>query len=422
MKPNDKIESFKKSLCEANIKNIEVGYIENYLFGNAGSLIDENNVKNNKIEVFYFIKKAQKENAPYLVFLNGGPGIAVSDMFLHYRYDSFLPNVNVVFFDQRGNGFSHQPLDDIHELKYYSAKYIISDSEKIREKILGKNSKWIVFGQSYGGVVARKYIEYAPSSIQKVITHGSAKYDAVDVAVNMEINTLNRLNLFFSKFPEDRLLLESIKKELKDSDTISSQVFCIKGKGIIHLLALLFSIKSDEDFHAYLGSLESSNLKQSFLNSIKPFSELVLTAGMLNQAVAQIDIIGNIASGEVTKLAKEMLIANGMDVKNLLISKLLFDQSLITTSKDLKKLEGLFEKQKIKTDTVNLDTIVQLTNEMNIQVDVFGGETDTLSINAIRNEENYIRNSKAKNIRYHYSKGHHREWLTNSEMFQDFLY
>lgn len=47
---------------------------------------------------------------------------------------------------------------------------------------------------------------------------------------------------------------------------------------------------------------------------------------------------------------------------------------------------------------------------MNIQFEVFGGETDTLSINAIRNEEDHIRKTKAKNIRYHYSKGHHREW------------
>lgn len=413
--------SFILELEKSSQKNIQVGYIENNLFGDTEATSDENGIKNRKINVFYFIKKAIRENSPYLIFFNGGPGIAITDMFFQYQYGDFLPDVNVIFFDQRGNGLSEKPTSDINELKYYSAKYIISDAEKIRETLLGRESKWIVFGQSYGGSIARKYIELKPKSIKRVITHGSAKYDAVDVAVNTELNTLGRLNAFYAKYPDDLKRIEQIKNELTDSESVCSRVFCIKGKGLIHLLAILYSIKSDEDFHDYLSKLNKENLKQSFLGSIKPLSDLILNAGLVNQAVAQIDLIGDISTDEVSIRAKDILKSKGFDVKNAILSKTLFDESLVTISDEFKHLENNFKNHKIKTDTVDLDIVNQNCNKYNIPLDVFGGMTDTLAINSIKNEEKYIKSKNSNFIRYHYSTGHHREWLTNSGMFKDLI-
>lgn len=413
--------TFEKSLKEAGLSNIETGYIENELFGTPGEGPDENGIRNRKIKIFFFLKKANRENAPHLIFLNGGPGFAITDMFLPNKYDSFLPDYNVVFFDQRGNGLSERPATEVAELKYFSAKYIINDAEKIRERMLGPGSKWIVFGQSYGGVIARKYIEYAPSSIKRVITHGSAKYNAVEEAASTEIATMKRSNAYFFKFPEDREKIEKIKKELSDADQIQSDSLSVKNQGLVHILAILFSVKSDVDFHKFIQGIDSSNLKKSYLSAISPFAQLVLNGGLVSQAVGQIDLVGDLVGDELINEIKQTLNTLQIDYKKAVFSKLQFDESVKPISADFKKLEALFKERKIATDSVNLDKIIEITNRMSLKLDAFGGEEDTLALQAIKNEESYVRSKKSQNISYHYTKGHHREWLTNSQIFKGIL-
>lgn len=413
--------AFEKSLSDAGLSNIETGYIENNLFGTSTNSSDESGIRNRKIKTFFFVKKAGRENAPYLIFLNGGPGFAITDMFLPNRYNSFLPDYNVVFFDQRGNGLSGRPSGEVGELKYFSSKYIISDAEKIRERLLGSGSKWIVFGQSYGGVIARKYIEYAPNSIKQVITHGSAKYNAVEEAVATESATLRRSDSYFSKFPEDKEKINKIKMEFSDADRIQSETLSVKGQGVVHILAILFSIKSDDDFHKFIQGIDASNLKKSYLASITPFAQLVLKGGLLSQAVGQIDLIGDLVGDELTNQIKKTLSSRKIDFKNGVFSKIRFDESVTPISEDFKKLETLLKERKFATDPVNLDKIIEITNKMTLKMDAFGGEEDTLALQAIKNEESYVSAKNAKNISYHYTKGHHREWLTNSQIFKGIL-
>lgn len=418
---NNPLEEFINNLKEANFSNIEFGFIENNLFGSDLCPSDENNVNNAKIKIFYFLKKANRENAPYIVFLNGGPGIAASVMFFEYHYEQFLPDYNIVFFDQRGNGLSHSPSGNVYELKYYSAKYISSDAEKIREVLIGKEEKWIVFGQSYGGVVARKYIEYAPQYIQRVLTHGSAKFDPIEDAINTELNTRKRLDAFFQKYPEDLLLIEKLKLELLDNDSISSAVFRLQGTGLVHILAILYSVKTDEDFHAFLGKLDANNIKESYLNFIRPLSNLLLNAGLVNQAVAQIDLIGDYLGDELLNRSIETLKLKGIDVYQSTLSKTLFDKSLVSISKDFDQLEILFKEKIFETDTVDLEALVKQTTQFNFELHSFGGEADSLAINAIKKEEAFMKEFKAPLVFYHYSHGHHREWLENDQMFRSYL-
>lgn len=410
--------AFEKSLADSGITNIETGFVENTLFEEG---CDKSVVANREVKVFFFVRKASRKNAPYMIFLNGGPGFAATDLFLPNRYDSFLPEYNVVFFDQRGNGLSDHPNGDVRELRYFSARYIISDAEKIRERLLGPKSKWTIFGQSYGGVVARKYIEYAPRSIARVITHGSAKYNAVEEAIAMEIATAKRADSYFSQFPDDRKKIEEIKAELSDADDIQSSTFSLKGKGIIHLLAVLFSIKSDHDFHDLIQSLNPSSLKESYLDAIKPFAQLILKGGLLSQVVAQIDLIGDMFGDELTDQTKSRLLALGIDLQKSVFSKVLFDEAVTPISDDFKMIDAFFRQKQFASDTVDLDKLIEITNNMNLRLDAFGGLEDTLALQAIKNEEHYSRRNNAKNIFYHYTNGHHREWLTNSQLFKDVL-
>ncbi|MGE3535716.1 MAG: alpha/beta hydrolase family protein, partial [Parachlamydiales bacterium] len=82
---------------------------KNYPFGFVSVELDKTSLKPNTTtsrKVFYFLRPARRPQAPYIVFFNGGPGMAASEMFLNFNYEIFLPDYNVVFFDQRGNGLS----------------------------------------------------------------------------------------------------------------------------------------------------------------------------------------------------------------------------------------------------------------------------------------------------------------------------
>lgn len=127
------------------------------------------------------------------------------------------------------------------------------------------------------------------------------------------------------------------------------------------------------------------------------------------------------SSKELTEKTKTILLEKGIDVKKAAFSKVLFDDSLVSVSKDLNQLEDLFKNKKINTDTVNLDLILKITNNLKLNFEIFGGLSDTLSIDSIREEEKYIKKHDSNFIQYHYSDGHHREWLTNSDMFKGFL-
>lgn len=419
---DDKVRKFADSLSNAQISDVIFGEIENKLFGDGSNVIDANGVRNSKIKIFYFIRKARQPGAPFIVFLNGGPGIAATDMFLQYEYHQFLPEFNIVFFDQRGTGLSHRCSDDVRELQYYSAKYIISDAEKIRENILGHNSKWIVFGQSFGGMVAKKYVEYNPASMTQVVTHGSGRYDAVASAVNTEIITAERLTRYFEKFPDDLQIVEAIRSALSESDILESDLFRIKGTAFLDLLSILYTVKSDEDLHAFFGKMNTKHPKDSFLTAIRPLAELVLKAGLLNQAVAQTNLIGELNSQQVCLKAREILIAKNIDVNKSIISKMRFDGGLEPVSSGLLTLEKLFEEKIFRGDLLDYEKIVRNAEHNNIRLDVFGGESDALAFEAIRAEEEVVRSYAATTcFNFHYSQGHHREWLSNDTLFADVL-
>lgn len=130
---------------------------------------------------------------------------------------------------------------------------------------------------------------------------------------------------------------------------------CTNSRGhVIHILAILYTVKSDEDFHLFLNQIDKKDAKLDFLDIIKPLSNLILDAGLINQAVAQIDMIGDLTPDEVSSKEKEILISKGVDIKS---------------------------------------------------------------------EEKYIKANfkKSSFVNYHYSGGHHREWLTNSEMFDKLI-
>ena len=181
-----KINEFEKRIEEEKY-NVSTGMIKTDLFGDESKKVDEYGVINREIEVFYLLRKSKVEDSPYLIFFNGGPGIGFSEQFFeHNGYNDFLIDYNIVFMDQRGTGLSDKPSENLYEYRYFSSSYICHDAEKIRKKLLSENGRWVVFGQSFGGHLVRKYLELYTKSALVGISHGYGECSSITMKTNIE--------------------------------------------------------------------------------------------------------------------------------------------------------------------------------------------------------------------------------------------
>lgn len=123
------------------------------------------------------------ENAPRLVFFQGGPGSpAPRTAQLPAWVVEALKNYRVVLFDQRGTGAS-TPIDartvtavgDAHAqadyLACFRADAIVADAEDLRQEM--GDEPWHVLGQSFGGFIITCYLSQAPEGLASaMITAG----------------------------------------------------------------------------------------------------------------------------------------------------------------------------------------------------------------------------------------------------------
>ena len=123
-----------------------------------------------KMNIFYFtkIKNGQKP----IVFINGGPSSANRDFGTFAEIENRF-NFAMVYIDQRGTGCSGESptvtdAKSANLIGLYSARNIVRDHEQVRKKLFGKQSKWTVVGQSYGAIVADRYISMYPNSVEAV--------------------------------------------------------------------------------------------------------------------------------------------------------------------------------------------------------------------------------------------------------------
>jgi len=104
------------------------------------------------------------------VVLHGGPGSGCTDR--HRRL--FNPTAyRIVLFDQRNCGRSrpHASEPDIDLAKNTTA-HLIADMELLRERLYV--DRWLVFGGSWGSVLALAYAEQHPAQVSQMILFGIA--------------------------------------------------------------------------------------------------------------------------------------------------------------------------------------------------------------------------------------------------------
>lgn len=106
------------------------------------------------------------EGKPILI-INGGPGMN-SDGFASIAQELAKMNFKTIIYDQRGTGKSLLEKVDAENL---TMDLMVNDIENLRRHL--QIEKWIVFGQSFGGMMATYYASKHPETIEKLIFSAS---------------------------------------------------------------------------------------------------------------------------------------------------------------------------------------------------------------------------------------------------------
>lgn len=190
--PEDLTEDCKKFISE-----IQSGY--NYGWVQNKEVITDKRSK--LIPIFYYYKKDSTLKNPVL-FFNGGPGYNSHSVYpdLEKSNRNFAGDrIDFIFMDQRGTGCSQGyfpvGIDDatLSRLQGYGSEGIVYDAEMIRAKLIGEQTKWKIYGQSFGAMIVYRYLEIMPQSITAAFAHGNAaivsdyqrNYNRVSAEVNI---------------------------------------------------------------------------------------------------------------------------------------------------------------------------------------------------------------------------------------------
>ncbi|HEY2506503.1 MAG TPA: alpha/beta fold hydrolase [Streptosporangiaceae bacterium] len=120
---------------------------------------------------------------PWLVFFQGGPGMASPRPVGRDNWlDRALRDFRVLLLDQRGTGRSTPasrqtlaalpgPQAQADYLAHFRADSIVADAELIRRRLAG-GAPWSVLGQSFGGFCTVTYLSKAPQGVREAFITG----------------------------------------------------------------------------------------------------------------------------------------------------------------------------------------------------------------------------------------------------------
>ena len=172
-----------------------------------------------------------QENAPYLLFLQGGPGGAGPrpGNFKDGWIGQALKTRRVVLLDQRGTGQSTpfttltapsetQELADY--LRLFLQGQIVEDAEVLRQE-LGVQ-QWETLGQSYGGFLTLAYLSAHPESISgSYFTGGLPGLVPVDKIYRLTYpQAAKRNQSYFAQYPGDEQTIREVAAHLADTEEL----------------------------------------------------------------------------------------------------------------------------------------------------------------------------------------------------------
>lgn len=225
--------------------------------------INWDNPKGTKTKVFYFTNLKPYQTP--VVYFNGGPlG------YDHYSYTIFDQkaaerNLGFVYIDQRGTGCSGSipkviDVDSAIFASFFAADQIVMDAEAIREKILGP-SPWKIFGQSYGGQIANRYLDLKGQSIISVHNYaGGFNSNMTDFFANRMLKQHQVAQRFFAQYPQLLTVYNSLKSKLTEKHCITYQSRLICGLVLLDMaMDELYSISNWSNFASRFENLLIDN-------------------------------------------------------------------------------------------------------------------------------------------------------------------
>jgi pimeloyl-ACP methyl ester carboxylesterase len=199
--------------------------------------LDHTRPEGDQIEVFAReVVAAGKADAagslPWMVFLQGGPGIAAQrpvgrEGWLNRALDDY----RVLLLDQRGTGRSSRitarslaglgsARAQAEYLALFRADSIAGDAELIRRELCG-DEPWSVLGQSFGGFCAVTYLSFAPHGMREVLIAGGLPgldVHADDVYRLTYSKVAAKNAAHYERYPDDVARARAVARHLRSND------------------------------------------------------------------------------------------------------------------------------------------------------------------------------------------------------------
>lgn len=173
---------------------------------------------------------------PYMVYLEGGPGFGNREPQDHPLTSTALERgYQVLYLDHRGTGYS-SPVStkmlnqleggedaQVDYLRLMRQDNTVRDCESVRKALTkgmsDNQSKWSIFGQSYGGFVSLSYLSLHPQGLREVfLTGGLAPVgkSAEQVYESLYPRAMKRNAAYYKKFPEDNKNVRQVASYIEE--------------------------------------------------------------------------------------------------------------------------------------------------------------------------------------------------------------
>lgn len=158
--------------------------------------LNYNDPSQGQMSVFFRKSLNFDPTRPTVLFFNGGPGSASWS----YRFEKNFPEFNFIYMDQRGTGYSKPDyLEQLQNTDYFTSEFIALDAEAVRRMV--NVEKVIVYGHSFGTVVAQIYSSWFSDHVERMILEGVIYSGNIEIWTNP--HRIKLLNRFFKKLPAD---------------------------------------------------------------------------------------------------------------------------------------------------------------------------------------------------------------------------
>ncbi|MBL7917987.1 MAG: alpha/beta fold hydrolase, partial [Bacteroidia bacterium] len=336
--------------------------------------------KNKKIKIFFYYTNF-KENKTPILFLNGGPGRSSFYSYELLKEEIEKRNLPIVFVDQRGTGCSSlypeaSSAENLLRLQHYGSTEIVDDLEIFRKKYL-KNKKWILFGQSYGGMIAYRYLEKYPNSLESIVVHGAS---LLPVHQNSWIDRLRSqirvAQEYFKKYPQDENHWNDVRSRISKTNCFSDKETKICGPGVLDSAVILSGFQNQwPTLHEWIQQLYLTRGKQFDL-LLKQFVQEVFFKSYLGPGASFASLVEwlenpNAAQEDECTVAQKTLQSENLKPENLALNECRiftqFEQKYFAFLKNVTLNFTPFDISKIK---------LSLNKNKKIMLYVFGSEND----------------------------------------------